>query len=183
MLKISKRRWREELQRLGDNARDRRDFIAAAELYENALAFGRESAGLVMAAGHMRKEGKDFAQAEKHYLRVLELTPDSPEIHMQLGHFYKTTGRYREAQKHYSLALANGYPNLDEVSRELHHVYNSEGLARENDRTACKEDAGYEGLVSPNGLFVIAGQLLGDLAAPDSDSALRSKLGALRRAV
>jgi len=149
MLKISKRRWREELQRLGDNARDRRDFIAAAELYENALAFGRESAGLVMAAGHMRKEGKDFAQAEKHYLRVLELTPDSPEIHMQLGHFYKTTGRYREAQKHYSLALANGYPNLDEVSRELHHVYNSEGLARENDRTACKEDAGYEGLVSP----------------------------------
>jgi len=31
-------------------------------------------------------------------------------------------------------------------------------------------------LSSQTALFVIAGQLLGDLAAPDSDSALRSKL-------
>lgn len=36
-------------------------------------------------------------------------------------------------------------------------------------------------LSSQTALFVIAGQLLGDLAAPDSDSALRSKLHRARR--
>jgi ADP-heptose:LPS heptosyltransferase len=145
---ISETRWRGELQNLGDRARDRLDFIAAAELYENAIAQDNDRPGLIMAAGHMRKEGRDFASAEKHYLRVLEATPSDPEIYMQLGHFYKTVGRYGDAYRHYSLALAHNYPDRDEALRELRGVYHGQGLRREQARVAPGEEAAVDGLVS-----------------------------------
>ena len=147
---VSPKKWRNELQRLGDKARDRGDFLAAAELYENVIALGKKHAGMFMAAGHMRKEAKDFSSAEKHYLHVLALKPNDPEIHMQLGHFYKIIGRYRDAQKHYSLALANKYPNLDEVTSELANLYKSDGLRNENDRLTFGDKPVYKGLIAKN---------------------------------
>jgi ADP-heptose:LPS heptosyltransferase len=131
---ISENRWRDELRKLGDKARDSGAFGAAAELYENVIALGKDNAGMAMAAGHMRKEAKDFQSAEKHYLRVLELTPNNPEIHLQLGHFYKTVGRYRDAERYYSSALTNGYAGTDELLLELHNLHKSEGLRREIER-------------------------------------------------
>ena len=146
--RLSRGEWRTQLQRLGDRARDRGDFVAAAELYENAMAAGKETAGLTMAAGHMRKEGKDFASAERHYLRVLELTPDDAEIHLQMGHFCKTVGRYIDAENHYSAALSRNHPNRSELLSELRNLHRSEGLRREYRRgLSGPEDAG-EGLIS-----------------------------------
>lgn len=146
--RLSKAEWRDQLRRLADKARDCGDFLAAAELYENAMAAGKETVGLTMAAGHMWKEGKDFASAERHYSRVLELTPDDPEIHLQMGHFCKTVGRYVDAENYYAAALAKGYPNRDELLAELRDLHASEGLRRENGRGIIGTGVGREGLVS-----------------------------------
>lgn len=147
MTSLSKRQWRDELQKLGDVARDQGDFLTAAELYENALATGDEDVGLIIVAGHMRKEGRDFASAERHYRRVLELTPDDAEIHMQMGHFHKTVGRYRDALESYSAALAKGYPYTEEVLGELRNLRGHEGLRREMTRAAPGEAIDFRGLV------------------------------------
>ncbi len=148
MSKLSKAEWRDQLLMLGDKARDRGDFLAAAELYENVMAAGKETPGLIMAAGHMRKEGKDFASAERHYSRLLEMTPDDPEIHMQMGHFCKTVGRYGDAENHYSAALARNYPNSDELLSELRALNRSEGLRRENRRGSSGAGSADDGLIS-----------------------------------
>ncbi|KON64245.1 lipopolysaccharide core biosynthesis protein [Komagataeibacter europaeus] len=145
---ISEKKWRSELQKLANMARDRGDFLAAAELYENVIALGKFSTGLLLAAGHMRKEGKDFPAAERHYLKVLELTPDDPEIHMQLGHFYKIVGRYKDAEKYYLSALTHNYPNAEEAMNEFRWVHDSEELRRENERVSPGDDLPIEGLVS-----------------------------------
>lgn len=148
MTTISSKKWRHELQRLGDKARDRSDFMAAAEIYENVIRSGKADPGLFMAAGHMRKECKDFASAESHYLKVRSLTPDDPEIYMQLGHFYKTIGRYVEAKSNYALALEKKYPHPEEVLREFDAVCASDGLRHELERQLPADSRDLKGLIS-----------------------------------
>ncbi len=87
-----------------DAARDQRNYLAAAVLFETALDIQPDHAGLHMQAGHMHKEAKNFGEALVHYERVLVLTPDDAEIHLQLGHFYKTCGRMDEAKRAYEHA-------------------------------------------------------------------------------
>jgi ADP-heptose:LPS heptosyltransferase len=145
---ISGKKWRGELQQLADKARDRGDFLAAAELYEDVIALGKGTTGILLAAGHMRKEGKDFPAAEQHYLKVLASTPDDPEIHMQLGHFYKTIGRYKDAERYYLSTLVNNYPNIEEGMSELRWIYNSDGLRRENERVSPRDALPIDGLIS-----------------------------------
>lgn len=144
---ISAGKWRSEVQKMADRARDGGDYLAAAELYEKVMALGGSSS-LSMIAGHMRKEAKDFVAAERHYQNVREANPDDPEIYMQLGHFYKTVGRYGDAQRHYMLAMQHHYPNFDEVRHELRAIHASEELSREQERCGSLEDADFKGLVS-----------------------------------
>ncbi|MEJ5155931.1 tetratricopeptide repeat protein, partial [Gluconobacter wancherniae] len=144
---ISAGKWRSEVQKMADRARDGGDYLAAAELYEKVIALGGH-ASIAMAAGHMRKEAKDFVAAERHYQNVREANPDDPEIYMQLGHFYKTVGRFSDAQRYYMLAMKNHYANFDEVKHELRAIHESEELSREQRRSDSLEGAGFKGLVS-----------------------------------
>jgi len=144
---ISAGKWRSEVQKMANDARDGGDYLAAAELYEKVLDLGGPSS-ISMAAGHMRKEAKDFVKAERHYQNVREANPDDPEIYMQLGHFYKTVGRYGDAQRHYMLALQKHYPNFDEVKHELRAIHESKELLREQERIDTLEGAEFKGLVA-----------------------------------
>ena len=87
-------------------ARDGRDHRAAAALYEQALAYRPDHAGLHIQAGHMFKEAGALGRAETHYLRAADLLPDDAELALQLGHFYKVAGRPDEAELAYARALA-----------------------------------------------------------------------------
>lgn len=144
---INAGKWRSEVQKMADRARDAGDYLAAAELYEKVISLGGPSS-IAMAAGHMRKEAKDFVAAERHYQNVRETNPDDPEIYMQLGHFYKTVGRYGDAQRHYMQALQKHYPNFDDVKHELRAIHESKELLREQERRDTLEGAKFKGLVA-----------------------------------
>lgn len=144
---INAGKWRSEVQKMADRARDAGDYLAAAELYEKVISLGGPSS-IAMAAGHMRKEAKDFVAAERHYQNVRATNPDDPEIYMQLGHFYKTVGRYGDAQRHYMQALQKHYPNFDEVKHELRAIHESKELLREQERRDTLEGAKFKGLVA-----------------------------------
>jgi ADP-heptose:LPS heptosyltransferase len=101
-----------------DTARDKRDFVAAARLYERALAAMPGVAAIHIQAGHMFKEVGALADAERHYLEASRLTPDDAELALQLGHFYKVAGRPAERDAAYRRA-ADLSPGWSEPLEEL----------------------------------------------------------------
>ncbi len=94
--------------KLGDEARDDRNWALAAQHYKAALLLEPETAGIHVQLGHSLKEAGDFDGAEAAYLRALEIAPDDIDIQLQLGHFYKLRGDVSKALKHYRLAQARG---------------------------------------------------------------------------
>jgi ADP-heptose:LPS heptosyltransferase/tetratricopeptide (TPR) repeat protein len=89
-----------------DDARDRRAWLEAAQLYEAALAQSPDDAAIHIQCGHMWKEAGELARAEARYRIAQDLTPDDPDLALQLGHFYKVAGRLDEAEQAYLRALA-----------------------------------------------------------------------------
>ena len=94
------------LTRAAGGANDRGDQRVAALLYEEALCFRPERAGLHVQAGHMHKEAGALAKAEVHYLQAQAMLPADADLALQLGHFYKVAGRPDEAEAAYRRALA-----------------------------------------------------------------------------
>ncbi|MBS1026463.1 glycosyltransferase family 9 protein [Gluconobacter cerinus] len=93
------------LTSLGDQARDSGKFLAAADLYRQAIEAGTPPVGLLLICGHMYKEGRDFPSAERYYKKALAVSPMDKEVFLQLGHFNKSIGRYGEAEKYYQEAI------------------------------------------------------------------------------
>jgi tetratricopeptide (TPR) repeat protein len=94
--------------KLGDEAREKRNWILAAHYYEAAMSLMPEAAGIHVQLGHSLKEAGDLARAEGAYLRALELAPDDIDLQVQLGHFYKLMGDTAKVLKHYGAARARG---------------------------------------------------------------------------
>jgi hypothetical protein len=111
MPRLTAKRPQDEFKRfvrLGDEARDGRDWALAAQHYQAALFLEPEAAGIHVQLGHSLKEAADFNGAEGAYLRALQITPDDVDLQVQLGHFYKLRGDTAKALKYYRDARARG---------------------------------------------------------------------------
>jgi tetratricopeptide (TPR) repeat protein len=97
------------LRRLGDAARDRRDWPCAASFYRQALDRDATNAAIWLQYGHALKESRLFAEAESAYYSALSRCSISliPEIYLQLGHLSNIQARYTVAREHYCRAIAS----------------------------------------------------------------------------
>ena len=129
------RRLHRELLRLADDARDRKQYLVAAELYDRALRAVAPNVDilLLLQCGHMHKDARNFGEAKARYLQALSLEPKNAEVLMQLGHFYKVVGRYADAEHYYQEALI-ARPEWADPEDELHHLRESVELRLEKAR-------------------------------------------------
>lgn len=89
------------LIRAGDQARDTRNWLGAAEAYGRALKIKPERADVWVQLGHVRKESGDISGAEAAYLTSLRLAPKVADTHVQLGHLRRLQKRLEDAATHF----------------------------------------------------------------------------------
>jgi tetratricopeptide (TPR) repeat protein len=121
-----------------DAARDRRDWISAADLYRQALEMAPARAGAWVQLGHVLKESGAHQEAAEAYARALALRPRSSDIHLQIGHLHKLRGNLGAAAASYARALALGR-GANEAASELQrlgHSIDVDGSAARADRPA-----------------------------------------------
>ena len=128
-------RLQNELIRLADAARDRKQYLVAAELYDEALRAGGPAVdiGLLLQCGHMHKEARNLPEAKARYLQALSLAPKDAEVLIELGHFFKVSNRYADAEHYYQEALI-ARPDWADPEEELHRLRKSAELRRDKAR-------------------------------------------------
>lgn len=89
------------LIKAGDQARDARNWLAAADAYDRALKIKPERADIWVQLGHARKESGDLTGAEAAYLQSLTLAPKVADTHLQLGHLRRLQKRLEDAAAHF----------------------------------------------------------------------------------
>ena len=99
--------------RTADDARDRKDWQAAATLYAEALRADPNRHDLRVQLGNMLKESGRLEEAEQAYLAALDRTPDDADLHLQLGHLRKLQGNPAQALQHYDRARTLQPDNAD----------------------------------------------------------------------
>ena len=126
------RRLQRELRRRADDARDRKQYLVAAELYDQALRAGppADDVPLLLQCGHMYKEARNLPEAKARYLQALSLAPKDAEVLIQLGHFFKVAGRYADAEYYYQEAWI-ARPGWTDPEEELHRLRTSAELRLE----------------------------------------------------
>ena len=102
---LGKSKAKENYQSLGDQARDRGDWVAAVENYTRHLAEAPEDAGIWVQLGHAYKGTGNLDDAARSYFRSLSLLPDVADTHVQIGHVEKLKGRIDSAYSWYRRAL------------------------------------------------------------------------------
>lgn len=117
-------------RRLGDAARDDKNWLKAASAYKAHLEEHPDDAAIWTQYGHALKEQGRIEEAEVAYRRALVITPDDADGHLQLGHALKLQGRLDEAAECYarSLELKPTKSAFDEVERLGHSIRTSEAL-------------------------------------------------------
>ena len=137
------RRLQRELLRLADDARDSKQYLVAAELYDRALRAVAPNVDilLLLQCGHMYKEARNLPEAKARYLQALSLEPKNAEVLLQLGHFYKIVGRYADAEHYYQEALI-ARPDWTDPEDELHRLRTSVELRLEKARLERLDQAG-----------------------------------------
>jgi ADP-heptose:LPS heptosyltransferase len=130
-----------ELVRFADDARDRKQYLVAAELYDLSLRTGAPTVDILLQCGHMHKEARNLPDAKARYLQALGLAPKNAEVLLQLGHFYKVAGLYADAEHYYQEALI-ARPNWTDPEDELHRLRTSVELRFEEARLDRLEQAG-----------------------------------------
>lgn len=99
----------------GDAARDRKEWLAAARLYEAALKHSCDRGELWIQLGNMLKEGGKPVSSYAAYSN--DAVSPSGDWYLQLGHLFKVTGNFHYAKKSYRSAAISGDPRgLDELS-------------------------------------------------------------------
>ena len=106
------------LLRLGDEARDRRNWPEAREAYAQALQRHPLMDHIWVQYGHALKETRDIQAAEAAYRRALDIAPAIADTHLQLGHLLKIAGRLEEAASAYCKSLELD-PGLEDARNEL----------------------------------------------------------------
>lgn len=89
------------LIRAGDQARDTRNWLGAAEAYSRALKIKPERADVWVQLGHAKKESGDLPGAEAAYLTSMRLAPKVADTHMQMGHLRRLQQRLEEAAAYF----------------------------------------------------------------------------------
>ena len=103
-------RFRNPVRKLrgkGDAARDAKQWVVAAALYEAYLSddAGKGDAPIWVQLGHARKESGDDEGAMRAYRRALELAPEVADTHLQIGHLQKKMGKIDLALASFADAL------------------------------------------------------------------------------
>ncbi|KKC27027.1 glycosyltransferase [Sphingomonas sp. SRS2] len=94
--------------RLGDAARGRRDWPAAAEAYRTAVSADPDMAHIWIQLGHALKEQGDLTGAIEAYGAAAARRPDLGETHIFLAHLHKMLNRIELAIVHFLKALHSG---------------------------------------------------------------------------
>jgi glycosyltransferase involved in cell wall biosynthesis len=106
-----------QFRRAGDEARDRKDWTAAAEFYRLHLEAEPEDAAIWVQLGHALKEQGQTADALLAYRRAAELAPGDGDAQLQFGRALVLAGRRGEAAE--SLANALRLDASADAYREL----------------------------------------------------------------
>ncbi|MET0376998.1 MAG: glycosyltransferase family 1 protein [Rhizorhabdus sp.] len=93
---------------VGDAARGRRDWPAAAEAYRAAVSADPGLAHIWIQLGHALKEQGDLTGAIEAYGAAAARRPELAETHIFLAHLYKLLGRTEPAILHFLKALHIG---------------------------------------------------------------------------
>ncbi|MEG8032200.1 hypothetical protein QP179_11695 [Sphingomonas aurantiaca] len=104
-----------------DQARDRRDWLEAAEAYRGVLRVQPRNAGLWVQLGHALKESGGLQAAGDAYRRALSIDRFSADTHLQLGHLLKMQDDRAGAVSAYAQALRLD-PQLESALGELVHL-------------------------------------------------------------
>lgn len=123
------------LIRAGDQARDARNWLGAAEAYDRALKVKPERADIWVQLGHARKESGDLSGAEAAYLRSLSLAPKVADTHAQLGHLRRLQNRLEQAASHF-LDAAELDPTLQHPIDALMQL-SAQGVAMDTARAGA----------------------------------------------
>ncbi|KQM67807.1 hypothetical protein ASE75_02605 [Sphingomonas sp. Leaf17] len=91
---------------LGDEARDRRDWAAAASAYASHVADHPDDLPIWIQLGHAHKEAGDYDSAMEAYQQVRKATPADPDLLLNLGHLYKLMGDAPRACQAYAASAA-----------------------------------------------------------------------------
>jgi ADP-heptose:LPS heptosyltransferase len=164
-----------ELIGRADGERDRRNYAAAAVLYEEALQADPDMAAIHIQCGHMFKEAGQLAQAETHYLAALRLSPDDADLALQLGHFYKVAGRPSDSEAAYRRA-ADLSPGWSAPLHELAEISRAAGAPHADSFGWAGAGMWGEDLLAPE----LAPTPAGDLSKSFIDSICIRRLGARR---
>ena len=87
----------DQLRSAADEARDRRDWNAAAASYRRYLDVVPDDAGIWVQYGHSLKEQDELVEAEAAYRTAANLRPRDADSRLHLGHVLKRLERPRQA--------------------------------------------------------------------------------------
>lgn len=94
------------LRALGDRARDARQWLEAAHVYQTYLESVPADTAIWVQLGHCLKESGDLLGGESTYRHALSQNPDDADIHHQLGHVLKLQGKSSLATEAYRRSYA-----------------------------------------------------------------------------
>ncbi len=105
-------------RKVGDDARDRAEWIAAEAAYSTHLALAPDDQPIWVQYGHALKEQGKLADAEAAYRRAITLQSDDADAHLQLGHALKLRGDLEAARQSYvtSMELKPSKAALEEAA-------------------------------------------------------------------
>lgn len=104
VLRLRKLRGR-QAQRLGDEARDRLDWVAAAEHYRRHIKVWPDHFPILVQLGHALKELRQFNDALNSYKMAVQIDPNNSDLLLNLGHLFKLMGDDTAAIAHYQLSV------------------------------------------------------------------------------
>ncbi len=117
-MKWQHKRTKRMAMRIGNQARDLRDWKAAAEGFRSALCADLYDSAVWVQYGNMLKEAGEIVAAEHAYRIAIEDAPANADTHVQLGHALKLLGRTEEMEHAYRQALVID-PSINSAKEEL----------------------------------------------------------------
>ena len=122
-------------------AMNRRDFLHAVSMYEQAIAldpkYAQAHAGMADAYAFLYRYSnalpENLKRAQESSLRAVELDPDSPEAHAARGTTLTLDQQYAQAEKHFETAILLN-PNL----YESYYFYGRACMAAGNAEKAAR---------------------------------------------
>ena len=110
-----------EILAAADAARDRGDWVTAAQEYRAYLELKPDHAAIWVQLGNMLKEQRELPASLMAYEKALNLGLDDSDTHLQIGHLHKIGGDIESAAQSYARALAFAPVNMN-AFEELEHM-------------------------------------------------------------